>query len=497
AAQLVRAWGLGPMAEDAMRYQHALPSEIRDAGHLVKLISLATRLALSDAAGIAAAATVFGLSEELTRELQRRIDREVSGVAGSLGITLSETYDAGTANRRLKQAVLKQALASQSLAWSAFEGSLDDTLAETVNSLTLVTGLPALCFSRMGDELVLLSTTVGSVPPLTLKVNPAASVLTAAFATGEVVALADRPPSVQDRQLLSLLHTPSLVAIPLLTGEDCPAMFVLGTDDGSADIAEELGMLFCRELAGALLERRPQTPPPDRDLEAELMRQSVRRQVHEISNPLTIIRQYIHQLRHRLTHADVQAELDVIHEELDRASDLLLQISQPDQRLPEGDRGTARVNDEIATMKGLLLEALFSEADRSLTITLCDEDTGVAAPASVIRQILINLTRNGAECLGTPGQVSIRTAAPVWQNGRRWVELEISDDGPGIPDAIRDRLFAPVNSTKGRGHSGLGLSIVKQLIDDMEGIIACGTGHEGTTFRIWLPAVGDNNNQND
>src|SRR5690554_1587908 len=43
AADLVTAWGLGPMASDAMRYQQALPSEIQDAGHLVKLISLATR----------------------------------------------------------------------------------------------------------------------------------------------------------------------------------------------------------------------------------------------------------------------------------------------------------------------------------------------------------------------------------------------------------------------------------------------------------------------
>ena len=71
-----------------------MPTEIQDAGHLVKLISLATRLALSDAAGIAAAGTIFGLNEELTREINRRIDQEVSGVAESLGIPLSEDYDA-------------------------------------------------------------------------------------------------------------------------------------------------------------------------------------------------------------------------------------------------------------------------------------------------------------------------------------------------------------------------------------------------------------------
>lgn len=493
AARLVRAWGLGPLAEGAMRLQHAIPSEIRDAGHLVKLISLASRLALSDAAGIAAAGTLFGLSTELIREIQHRTDREVTEVADSLGITLTDDYDAGTASLRLQQAILKQALAKQSLELTSFRGSLQDTLAGTVSSLTLVTGLPALCFACSDEGLTLLSGTVGTIPSLTLAT--AAGVLAEARVDHKVVPLADRPPTPSDRQLLSLLHTPSLVAIPLIVGDDCPGVFVLGTDARSKAAAEELGSLFCRQLADAVVNGRPQTPHPGRELDDDLARQALRRQVHEVANPLTIIRQYIYQLRNRLTDGNVQAELDVIHEELDRAGDMLLKISHPEQVAEAGT--TAQVNHEIDTLKDLLLEGLFSHTDRTLVTALCSEDTHVAVPAAVVRQILINLIRNGAECLGEPGQVSIRTSAPVWHNGRRWVELEISDSGPGIPQPIREQLFAPVNSTKGEGHSGLGLSIVKQLIDDMEGIIACRTGREGTTFRIWLPAVSDKKDQHD
>ena len=77
------------------------------------------------------------------------------------------------------------------------------------------------------------------------------------------------------------------------------------------------------------------------------------------------------------------------------------------------------------------------------------------------------------------------------------MELEISDTGPGIPEHLRERLFMPVSSTKGEGHSGLGLSIVKQLIDDMEGIVACRTSQEGTTFRILFPAATRNDNETD
>ena len=93
--------------------------------------------------------------------------------------------------------------------------------------------------------------------------------------------------------------------------------------------------------------------------------------------------------------------------------------------------------------------------------------------------------------------VEIRTSCPVWQNQRTWVEMEITDTGTGIPGEIRDTLFSPVRTTKEAGHSGLGLSIVKQLVDDMEGIIACRTGQEGTTFRILFPAASHKKNETD
>src|SRR5665811_690524 len=92
---------------------------------------------------------------------------------------------------------------------------------------------------------------------------------------------------------------------------------------------------------------------------------------------------------------------------------------------------------------------------------------------------------------GMPAPVSVTSistqlrrpcqTAPVWQGRRNWVEMEVTDTGAGIPDTVREALFSPGTSTKGEGHSGLGLSIVKQLVDDMEGIIACHTGQKGTT----------------
>lgn len=497
AAELVSSWGLGPMAADAMRYQQAMPTEIRDAGHLVKLISLATRLAQSDAAGIAAAGTIFGLNEELTREINRRIDQEVSGVAESLGIPLSDEYDASHSNHKLKQTILKQAMANQALNLSPIRGSAQEYLAATVNSLTLITGLPALYFGHAGDGLILLSASNGNVPDLTVASGPAASVLTEAFTSGAALCLGDRSPTVLDRQILSLLKTPSLVAIPVNGDEQCAGVFAVGTDNDNSGQTEELGRLFSEKLSQAVATLLADSGSNQENIDAELARDAIRRQVHEVSNPLTIIRQYIYQLRNRLDDDEVQDELDVIRDELDRAGDLLLQISRtPGYDSPESS-GVCSLNDELRTLRDLLEDSLFSGDVKTLTLDLCDEPTDLSVPRSVIRQVVINLVRNAAESLSEGGEVSIHTLAPVWQSGKTWVELEIADTGKGIPADIRKNLFSPVGSTKGKGHSGLGLSVVKQLIDDMEGIINCRTGRGGTAFRILFPSAANNKNDNE
>ena len=497
AAELVSAWGLGSMAADAMRYQQAMPTEIRDAGHLVKLISLATRLAQSDAAGIAAAGTIFGLNEELTREINRRIDQEVSGVAESLGIPLSEEYDASHSNHRLKQTILKQAMANQALGLSPVGGSAQEYLAATVNSLTLITGLPALYFGQAGDGLTLLSASIGDVPDLKVASGPATSVLTEAFTSGATLCLGDRAPTVLDRQLLSLLKTPALVAIPVAGDEQCAGVFAVGTDHNSSGQTEELGKLFSAKLSQTMTTMLSDRGSSGENIDVELARDAIRRQVHEVSNPLTIIRQYIYQLRNRLDDDEVQEELDVIRDELDRAGDLLLQISRtPGYDSPESP-GVCNLNDELRTLRDLLEDSLFSGDEKLLTLDLCEDATDVSVPRAVIRQVVINLVRNAAESLAEGGDVSIHTLAPVWQGGKTWVELEIADTGNGIPADVRTNLFSPVRSTKGKGHSGLGLSVVKQLIDDREGIISCRTGRGGTAFRILFPAAANNKNDDE
>ena len=489
-ARFALAWGLGPMAADAIRFQQAAPAGIRDAAHLVKLINLSTRLAQADAAGVAAAGTIFGISEDLTREICLRINNEVSSLAQSLGVTLDSEYNGDDASQTLRRVVVCHAMTDQSLAFTGHHDSTADMLASTVSNLTLLTSCPALFFSAGSDHLKLLATSQGECPAMTLSMAPALSVLTRSHRDRRLLHAEPDKLSVLDQQLLGLLRTGTLMAVPVVTGDYSHGVFVLGLEPADQHSVSELAQLFARRLAQLVGQREASLPDATSDLGEAIILDNIRRQIHEISNPLTIIRQYIYQLRGRLESDEVREELDIIRDELERAGNLLVQMGEAQPHEREGaDR--AILNDELRALNELFEDSLFGDHKVTCNLTLSTGSTRLACARAKVRQVVINLTRNAVESMTDGGQINLLTTAPVWQNGRQWVELLIEDNGPGLPEAVQKRLFLPVPSHKGAGHSGLGLSIVKQLIDDMEGIIGCHTGERGTRFRILLPAARD------
>jgi signal transduction histidine kinase len=103
---------------------------------------------------------------------------------------------------------------------------------------------------------------------------------------------------------------------------------------------------------------------------------------------------------------------------------------------------------------------------------------------SELNQVWTNLLDNAIGALGERGTITIRTSA---DNG--CAVVEISDDGPGIPDDVRDRIFDPFFTTKDVGHgTGLGLSTARQIVVDRhDGSLAVESEPGSTTFSVRLP----------
>jgi two-component system nitrogen regulation sensor histidine kinase NtrY len=101
-----------------------------------------------------------------------------------------------------------------------------------------------------------------------------------------------------------------------------------------------------------------------------------------------------------------------------------------------------------------------------------------------MRRVIINLVDNAIEAMNRSGSITIETQH---DRGASLVRLIVSDDGPGIPVAEREKLFMPYYSTKGRG-SGLGLAIVRRIVAEHGGTIEAGENvPRGTRFTVELP----------
>jgi two-component system C4-dicarboxylate transport sensor histidine kinase DctB len=100
-------------------------------------------------------------------------------------------------------------------------------------------------------------------------------------------------------------------------------------------------------------------------------------------------------------------------------------------------------------------------------------------------QAIVNLVSNAIKaCAPSHGQVSIRASCPSDTVAR----IEVSDNGPGIPEDVRRRLFRPFATSRGDGGgNGLGLFIVRQAVRKLGGQIKMTTSSEGTTFWLDLP----------
>jgi CheY-like chemotaxis protein len=137
-----------------------------------------------------------------------------------------------------------------------------------------------------------------------------------------------------------------------------------------------------------------------------------------------------------------------------------------------------------------------------LTSRLAADAPYILGDATQLHQVVMNLGTNAIQAMGASGgklnvavevvDVTAEFAAryPPLREGP-WVRLSVSDTGPGMPQAVLDRLFEPFFTTKAPGvGTGLGLSVVHGVVQNHEGAIVVESrpGH-GTTFDIYLPAI--------
>jgi len=214
-------------------------------------------------------------------------------------------------------------------------------------------------------------------------------------------------------------------------------------------------------------------------------REVARRIAHEIKNPLTPIQLSAQRLRKR--YLDKLQPDGAVFDECTRT--IMKQVEELKgmvnefssfARMPASQPTPNHLNEIIQETM-----VLFQEAPKEVRIEFIPHDLPVFnIDRDQMKRVMINLIKNSLAAIERDGKIRIETS---YDAKLQMVRLEVSDDGCGIPDEEKGKLFEPYYSTKKSG-TGLGLTIVNAIVADHNGYIRVRDNEpKGTTFLIELP----------
>jgi len=220
-----------------------------------------------------------------------------------------------------------------------------------------------------------------------------------------------------------------------------------------------------------------------------------RRLAHEIKNPLTPIQLSAERLQHkladRLTNGDsefLERSTQTIINQV-RAMKHMVDDFRDYARLPAPELGSLDLNALIREVLGL-----YETSKARIETRLADNLPPVLGDATQLRQVIHNLLRNAEDAL--EGRENPRVEILTELQGRQ-ARLVLADNGPGFQPEILPRVFEPYVTSKAKG-TGLGLPIVKKIIDEHQGTITINNAPEGgARMDIRLPLVKEENNHVD
>jgi two-component system nitrogen regulation sensor histidine kinase GlnL len=226
--------------------------------------------------------------------------------------------------------------------------------------------------------------------------------------------------------------------------------------------------------------------------QAQANKELIRNLAHEIKNPLGGIRGAAQLLQMEVESKDLIEYTQVIIHEADRLQLLVDRLLAPHRR--PHVVGDVNIHEVCERVRSLIL----AEFPKGLRMVR-DYDTSIPelrGDREQLIQAVLNIVHNAAQALADRvvdgnAEIVLRTRInrQVTLGKHRYrlaLELHVIDNGPGIPDEIKDRLFSPLVSGRDGG-SGLGLNLAQTFVQQHHGLIACDSVPGRTDFKILIP----------
>lgn len=532
-AWLLHRWKLQSFMVDAVLYHHESPDKIRSAFALVQIIYLANALSMKpvmELQGISPyqlAKELWGLENSQIDEMLLQADDELSEVAKLLELEIEEPNDCEkpVSEKDLEiQETMKVQAKETSLLLSTLqhlleahdEGTILNVVSQGVqilfdlkdiffflydqqkNSL-LGKGIKENERSMVIDDLV--------VPMEGNKGNESllASCLKQAKPLNYFVPSEGVETTIIDQQIVRFIGKEGMLCLPMLAHGEYVGIIVLGLDKTDfTHLSKKFNLLSLFSKQAALsLHSEQMRRAPLKKVQAERAVASsdiARKVVHEVNNPLSIIKNYLKVLGLKLAKQNIaQDEILILNKEIDRIAHLLRALTSFSEN-KRRDIAPLDINGVLSDLVKITRESLKKHSGIEVHLDLKYSVPKIVSEEDSIKQVFVNLIKNAAEAMTGGGNLYIKTryistqitTAPIPEEGvsQGYVEIMIEDDGPGIPDELKKRLFDPFVSTKGGNHSGLGLSIVHNIVKSLNGSLTCESERgKGTCFKIALPTI--------
>lgn len=541
-AWLVHKWQLASLMAEAIRQHHAPIEQIEESFPLVKIVYLSNLLSYEnvDATKISKTSeTLLGLGAAELNSIMAGVSEEVEDIAKGLDISIQRPaqfadQDTEESDKEEKAADAEVDLASTELIQTdtGFHNkpSAQQELTSRIRNISLLTGflenltqagdsdrviyafeqcvnvlldIDKVLFFLPDQHQVLLKGAASSSSlynqisqDLTLPLQSSSSKIVYAYWERSLTYLttADKLLSSADLQALTVLEQQTILLLPI-SAENKPAgIILLGLPDGAQSIARSDCKLL-QVIAGQVglsLHLEKMKAQQKAEIETEriaAVSMTAKKFAHEINNPLGIISNYLTSLKLKLSsETNIQEDLAVINEEIKRISSMVNQLDLFSQPVASKIQ-TIDLNNVLEDIIHIVKTSLFDKAGTIISFRPHPSLPPLQSSRDAIKQIMINIVKNASEAMPDGGRIDIATSLVGAESGNNsGVEIVIRDNGPGLPESIEKNLFKPFSTTKGEGHSGLGLSIVHKAVSILGGKITCKSKQsEGTTFTVFLP----------
>lgn len=288
---------------------------------------------------------------------------------------------------------------------------------------------------------------------------------------------------LDDENFLTFLDSPALQA-PVTFRRSDRVLHLLGVKSDFADEKGEInGLLVFRDLTR---QRQLEAQNQER-ARLSTLGEMAGGFAHEIRNPLNAVGTLVQQLRTDFKPVENAEEYDelmgIVHQEVRRINESVqtfLRMVRPEP--------VRREPFELGSLvRFVRQEYLPTVQERGIDLEVNTEwDGEVVWDRQQMQQVLGNLVQNAVEATPKGGRITVTVTQP----GIDRVEIRVHDTGPGIPEAIRHRVFDLYYTTK-PGGTGIGLSLVQRIVNDHGGTVVVESGEgAGTSFILRMPRRG-------